>query len=851
LARAARPPAPKARLIARRRARRRASIAAAVASIALLGAAFAVFVFFRGSDASRDHPPAPGVTNAETAESPGIAPPPPTSPIDSVGKKSFDRTSTSPAKPPARDPEPYVETARFAGHTAAPSLDVAISPDGRFALSGGEDGAVRFWEIETRRELRRFAHDSVVWSVAFSPDGHRALSASHDLTVGLWDLTTGRQIFRKAAHENHVKAVAFFPDGRHALSGGDDDAVILWDLQSSEPVTRVIGRHEADVQCLAISRDGRLTVSGGDDRVARVWDCGSWKERARLQGHKESILTVAFSPDGRQILTGSVDKEMILWDLESREERFRLSFPGKDIPSAAVFLADGRHVMAAGDSGQLAMWDFDSRTPVRQGDGPSGHVGVAALPDGGGVLTSDKDGVVRIWSASRSIARARELTRNEQIDAALSEYGKAIQERPGDVRLQIERGRWLAVLGRSSEADIDFARAAGLAPDNPQLFLEWGWWVAGPYPKDFESAAFESDPAPDPSKPLPIAGNEPRRWQTMPTGLRGDVDMGAVLHAENIAGYALAIVYSTTRRDVVLLVGTDDSARIWQKGKLVLDSPGYTPPGQYVIAATLEPGRNAFLAKVVNGTGGHGLHLRISEEPADFARSFARDKKWAQAADAYTTAVAHDPANRDADFHQDGGQALAEVGRWKEAAAAFDRLLAIDPGRFDNKRFRAHCYLALHDLASYRRFCEAAIRHDGKTQDKNLANNLVWQAALIPNAVGNYTEIVSLGSKLMNVRPTSAVFFNTFGAILYRAGQYKSALTHLQLSIDAQKGNGNAFDFVLMAMARHKLKQPDSRTALDRAMALSKSASMDWIERVEIGALLEEAKLVLELPAPL
>ena len=72
--------------------------------------------------------------------------------------------------------------------------------------------------------------------------------------------------------------------------------------------------------------------------------------------------------------------------------------------------------------------------------------------------------------------------------------------RPKDARLLIERGRLLAELRRDSEADLDFSHAAQLAPDNPQLFLNAGWWVAGPYPPDLKTPApIESDPAPDPS----------------------------------------------------------------------------------------------------------------------------------------------------------------------------------------------------------------------------------------------------------------------------------------------------------------------------------------------------------------
>ena len=38
------------------------------------------------------------------------------------------------------------EVGRFLGHTGAP-LCVVVTPDGRLALSGGQDGTVRLWSL--------------------------------------------------------------------------------------------------------------------------------------------------------------------------------------------------------------------------------------------------------------------------------------------------------------------------------------------------------------------------------------------------------------------------------------------------------------------------------------------------------------------------------------------------------------------------------------------------------------------------------------------------------------------------------------------------------------------------------
>src|SRR5262249_51515679 len=73
-----------------------------------------------------------------------------------------------------RDHKPDPEEARiFRGHEG-PVRAVALSPDGRLALSGSSDGSARLWDVETGEERRPSTHRRKVASVAFSDDGRYA-----------------------------------------------------------------------------------------------------------------------------------------------------------------------------------------------------------------------------------------------------------------------------------------------------------------------------------------------------------------------------------------------------------------------------------------------------------------------------------------------------------------------------------------------------------------------------------------------------------------------------------------------------------------------------------------------------
>ena len=66
---------------------------------------------------------------------------------------------------------------------------VAVSADGRTAVSGGTDGTVRVWDLAGTAAPRVLTgHTGAVRAVAVSADGRTAVSGGEDGTVRVWDL---------------------------------------------------------------------------------------------------------------------------------------------------------------------------------------------------------------------------------------------------------------------------------------------------------------------------------------------------------------------------------------------------------------------------------------------------------------------------------------------------------------------------------------------------------------------------------------------------------------------------------------------------------------------------------------
>lgn len=112
---------------------------------------------------------------------------------------------------------------------------IAISPDGKIALIGNEDGSAKILDLVNGTELHTLkGHADAITSVAFSPDARIALTGSFDRTVRVWDVATSMVIMELRGHTDAVTGVASSPDGKIILTGSLDGTVKQWDINTGQ-----------------------------------------------------------------------------------------------------------------------------------------------------------------------------------------------------------------------------------------------------------------------------------------------------------------------------------------------------------------------------------------------------------------------------------------------------------------------------------------------------------------------------------------------------------------------------------------------------------------------------------------
>jgi hypothetical protein len=287
---------------------------------------------------------------------------------------------------------------------------VAVAPDGRMIVSGGDEGVAKLWDAKTGTLQKTFeGHRSSVRAVAFSPDSRFIVSGSLDNTLKLWDADSGRLLHTLEGHSGSVHAATFSPDGKTVLSGGGDKTLRFWEMETGRLI-KTLEAHGDGVRTAAFSPDGEMVLSGSDDTTLKIWDAASSRLIRTLDGHSNIVFTAAFAPDGKTIVSGSGDATLHLWDAATGRLIRSMEGHGNWV-RAAAFSPDGKSIVSGGYDKTLKLWDA-ANGRLRYTLEGHGHVVLAAVftPDGTSVASGGGDvfksgtgytrGHVKLWDVS-------------------------------------------------------------------------------------------------------------------------------------------------------------------------------------------------------------------------------------------------------------------------------------------------------------------------------------------------------------------------------------------------------------------------------------------------------------------
>jgi eukaryotic-like serine/threonine-protein kinase len=734
----------------------------------------------------------------------------------------------------------------------APGMLMGFAPDDR-RLAFGVGGKVGVWDVATGAECRTLhpgmlgnrdeRRDATGVSGAdFSPDG-RLVATSDGDGVRLLEADTGRELAHLKA--GHCETALFHPDGESLISSSAW-GLYRWPIRPDPvrgPNAICIGPPEllresaGAAWSKATWMPDHRTLAAIDNANARVLLVDSshphaaWSRVIALDsGGNRRMTSVAVSPDGRWLAVGGwYEAGVRVWDLHTRRLE-RILRPKDAVGNTKFwsgFSADGRWLISCTHRDaafgfyqfwRVGTWEPGLRIdlerngtaahpPAFTGDGRLMALGIA--PDQ--VLLADS-------ATGRELAR---LTTRQPVT-------------PTPLVFSLDGTKLIASTNQKT------ALLWELRQIRDQLKPMGLDWDAPPYPT--ASAASDAVGPMRPQRPVRV--------------------IGEVIEPQARRATELA---ELTRR---LAAKPDDAEALIHRGWLFTQQKKWPEA-----TADLE----------------QGLRLRPDDADALFllAKAYSNTTNLPAARATLETYLAR--SSDDIDARALKGQVSLQLGRLREAVDDFTKVLDVDPGREPVRYRRVQIWLRIgrfqealadlapllehypkdpslyelrsqaHDRLGHREQAQADMKQavESPMAGAQHYNNLAWRLATGPVALRDPEQALVLARKAVAMAADTAIYLNTLGVALYRAGHYAEAIATLEKSLAASKGESDAFDLFFLAMARHKLGQlGPARADFDRALRWRSErpdlSQPGWSEELDLFRAEAEEVLAVsraELPA--
>jgi len=302
------------------------------------------------------------------------------------------------------------QAAVLSGHTNWVK-SLAFSSDGTSLVSGSCDKTIKLWDVQTGGVVKTFhGHTDAVLSVSISVDCTMITSGSSDKTIHLWDVQT-RGCHCIIELQDPVGCVSFSPTNTQHFVSASAGKIQQWDIKGHWIKPMYEGLHTTSSDHVAFSTDNIWLIScQGADVVIQNSDSGAIV--AKLHVDSGNATCCCFSPDGNLIAVAAGDT-IYIWNVTSPGPHLIKTLVGHTNHISSLVFSSPSSLISSSYDKSVKFWQISALsadsdvTKSKSTPLPSPPIkSITLWAKDGIVISSDWDGVMRIWDISTGFRRA-------------------------------------------------------------------------------------------------------------------------------------------------------------------------------------------------------------------------------------------------------------------------------------------------------------------------------------------------------------------------------------------------------------------------------------------------------------
>jgi WD40 repeat protein len=279
-------------------------------------------------------------------------------------------------------------------------LDLAISPDQKLAVSGGDNGRCTVFSVSDGNVVTTFDARSgkkYIVNVRFAPDGAHVASSDGNGHVRIWEAITGTQVADLSHPIGDIEKFAFAPDGR-LVTGGSDGTLRVWGGERWN-ASAIVDRGAGRPRFIVFSPDGKRAAWNYNADGVKIVESKHWTAIMPVERTRMGVRRAQFSATGDRLLSLAADGVRIWIPREGTFTRLGDIIEGS--PEDADFSPVANRVAVAGYD-EINLWDADRGFLLAKFRVDSHRLSqVRFSPDGAKILATTDDGAIRVFPATQ------------------------------------------------------------------------------------------------------------------------------------------------------------------------------------------------------------------------------------------------------------------------------------------------------------------------------------------------------------------------------------------------------------------------------------------------------------------
>ena len=221
--------------------------------------------------------------------------------------------------------ESGMQTAVLEGHSDVVSCFL-FTPDSKQLISGGYDGRIIVWDLETKKPIKVINHkdespdsrnrDQIIVDMVYGIDYDIIIVGFMNGKVGIYETTFTEKMNEFTAHQMPLLGISSSVHSGMICTASQDNTLKIWTIRGIASCRQTLISHTNYVVTSTFSPNCKYMISGSKDESMKLWNVSTGDLECTINAHQNTVFRVDHHPTENSFISCGGDGVICYWDYD-------------------------------------------------------------------------------------------------------------------------------------------------------------------------------------------------------------------------------------------------------------------------------------------------------------------------------------------------------------------------------------------------------------------------------------------------------------------------------------------------------------------------------------------------------